>query len=267
MSIRILQITDFHIVPDQEGDFCGINPLASLKRVLEHGLAAAPDLIIATGDLVEHGDSASYIRVGKLLQSTGLPVFVLPGNHDSPEHITKDLCGENIHFTDVHDQESWRLIFLDSQVEGQGYGQLSTQQQSLLKNALEQSESRNILVALHHTPITPCPSFNCQLVGASEFLEELSSWPNVRAVIAGHAHTQCAARYKDIEVMTTPATSIQCVHQPATTCKDLIDFNASHTLDPSRHGYRILDLAPDGTFNTEVHWIPNPASAGSHACQ
>ena len=152
------------------------------------------------------------------------------------------------------------MIFLDSHVDGQGYGKLSDEQQSLLQKALEQSSSRQVLVALHHSPIAPCPSFNCQLVGAGEFLDYLSSWSNVRAVIAGHAHMECDARFNGIQVMTTPATSAQCIHEPAATCKDLVDFHASHRLDPSMHGCRILDLDSIGTFRSEVHWVTNPTT-------
>ena len=257
MGTRILQITDLHVVPEAMGDFCGVDPLASLRGVLEDGMAKDPDLIIVTGDLVECGDAESYSRVGEILRSTSLPVFVLPGNHDSPEHISRDLCGGNIHFRDVHDIDEWRLIFLDSHVDGKGYGELSEDQKSRLGAALGGAGDRYVLVALHHTPIAPCPSFNCQLVGAREFLDGLSSYSNVRAVISGHAHVECKARFHGIEVMTTPATSIQCVHEPAPSCKDLVGFEEAHTLDATRHGYRILDLEPDGILNTEVHWIPS----------
>lgn len=253
-----MNITDLHVIPEIGGEIYGVDSFASLHRVLEYGLSLDPDLIIVTGDMVEHGDSASYLRVGQVLRSTGLPVFILPGNHDSPKHFAKDLCGENIRFVDYHDQGGWRMVFLDSHVDGQGYGKLSVEQQARLEKTLEHSSSLFVLVALHHTPIAPCPSFNCQLVGAAEFLEQLSSRPNVRAVIAGHAHIECNARYKDIQVMTTPATSAQCIHEPAANCKDLVDFHASHRLDNSRHGFRILDLDSDGAVHSNVHWVTNP---------
>jgi len=260
MSTRVLNITDLHVVPEVNGDIYGMDSYSSLQRVLEYGLAFNPDLIIVTGDMVEHGDSVSYLRVRQALRSTNLPVFVLPGNHDSSKHMAEDLCGENIHFIDFYDHGGWRMIFLDSQVEGQGYGELSKNQQSRLQEILEESSSRHVLVALHHTPIAPCPSFNCQLIGAGKFLEYLSSWGMVRAVIAGHAHLECSARYNEIQVVTTPATSAQCIHDTGTSCKDLVDFHASHRLDSSRHGYRILDLESDGTFHSEVHWVNNLAA-------
>lgn len=261
MTTRVLNITDLHVIPEIGGEIYGIDPLLSLQRVLDRGLLFDPDLIIVTGDMVEHGDTESYVRVRQVLDSIGLPVFVLPGNHDLPEVMMKDLCGGNIQFVDFYDQDGWRLIFLDSHVQGQGYGALSVDQQSLLKNALESSGQLNVLVALHHTPIAPCPSFNCQLSGARDFLENLSSWPNARAVIAGHAHVACEAQYKMLSVMTTPATSAQCIHEPAESCTDLVDFHVSHRLDPSRHGFRILDLEPGGRFSSKVHWVDNPSAA------
>lgn len=263
MSIKILNITDLHIISAIGGEVYGVDSFESLQRVLDLGLSLNPDLIIATGDLVEHGDSASYLRLHQLLRSTGIPVFVLPGNHDSPQIITEELCGENIQFIDSHDQGGWRMIFLDSHVDDQGYGELSPAQLCRLHEALEQSASLHVLVAIHHTPIAPCPSFNCQLVGAGELLETLASWPNVRAVISGHTHIECDARFKGIQVMTTPATSVQCIHEPAATCTDLVDFHASHHLDTSRHGFRILDLEADGTFRSEVHWVVNPTAKES----
>ncbi|MFK7760390.1 MAG: metallophosphoesterase [Phycisphaerales bacterium] len=258
MSTRVLNITDLHVIPEIGGEIYGVDSYMSLERVVERGLSLNPDLVIVTGDMVEHGDTESYNRVRHLLSSFDLPVFVLPGNHDLPERMKHDLCGGNIHCVDFYDHDGWRLIFLDSHVEGKGYGKLSADQQLMIHKALEESSSLQVLVALHHTPIAPCPSFNCQLTGAREFLEDLSLWPNVRAVLAGHAHVECDARYKHIHVMTTPATSAQCVHEPAVSCKDLVDFQASHHLDPSKHGFRILDLESDGTFRSEVHWVLNP---------
>jgi len=260
MNTRVLNITDLHVIPEVGGDIYGVDSYSTLQRVLDRGLSFDPDLVIVTGDMVEHGDTESYKRVRQLLSPIGLPVFVLPGNHDSPDHLASDLCGGNIQFVDFCDQGGWRMIFLDSHVDGQGYGDLSEVQHSKLREALEESPQLNVLVALHHTPIAPCPSFNCQLNGARGFIEYLSSWPNVRVVIAGHAHVACEAQYKKLRVMTTPATSAQCIHEPAHSCKDLVDFQVSHRLDPSRHGFRILDLDSDGTFCTEVHWVNNPTA-------
>ena len=259
--MRILHISDLHIVPGIAEEIYGVDSFASLERVLDEGVAANPDLIVATGDLTERGDSESYRRLQKPLLSTGLPVFVIPGNHDSPRRIASDLCGDRIQFTGVHDQAGWRLIFLNSRVRGRPHGQLSPDQQAQLQRALVEALELHVLVALHHTPIAPCPSFGCQLLGASDFLTCLCSHSNARVVIAGHSHIEASANFNGIQVVTTPSTCAEAVHEPASSCRDLVDFWASHRFNQSRHGYRLLDLDPDGTHSSEVHWISNPAAA------
>jgi Icc protein len=259
--MRILHISDLHIVPGVGEEIYGVDSFASLERVLHQGSSADPDLIVATGDLTERGDTESYLRLQKLLLSIGLPVFVVPGNHDSPRRMASDLCRDRIRFEGVHDQAGWRLIFLDSRVRGEPHGRISADQQAELQRSLRAAPHLHALVALHHTPISPCPSFGCQLLGASEFLAHLSSHPNARVVIAGHSHIAAEARFQELRVVTTPSTCAEAIHEPAGSCPDLVDFWASHRFSQARHGYRILELEPNGAFSSKVHWLANPVAA------
>lgn len=257
--MRVLHISDLHIVPEVGEEIYGVDSFVSLERVLTDGCDADPDFIVATGDLTERGDTDSYRRLQELLLATGLPVFVIPGNHDSPSRIANDLCRDRVQLKDVHDQAGWRLVFLNSRVRGEPHGEISPDQQGLLQRSLLAAPELHALVALHHTPISPCPSFGCQLVGASEFLAQLSSQPNARAVISGHSHIAAEAGFQSLRVVTTPSTCAEAIHEPAGSCPDLVDFWASHRFSQARHGYRILELEPDGVFSSKVHWLANPA--------
>jgi Icc protein len=258
--MRLLHISDLHIVPEAGEQIYGVDSYASLQLVLEQGVAASPDLIVATGDLAERGDSASYRRLRAQLLSTGLPVFVVPGNHDSPKRIVEDLCGDRILATDVHDQDGWRLVFLNSRVRGEPQGKLSSDQLRKLESSLVEAPESHILVALHHTPIAPCPSFGCHLLGASEFLDRLSAHSNAHAVIAGHSHIEAEAKFRTLQIVTTPSTCAEAIHEPAASCSDLTDFWASHRFNPGRHGYRMIDLEPEGAFSSKVTWIASPVA-------
>jgi Icc protein len=258
--MRLLHISDLHIVPEVGEHIYGVDSYASLQLVLEQGVAASPDLIVATGDLAERGDSASYRRLRVQLLSTGLPVFVVPGNHDSPKRIAEDLCGDRIRATDVHDQDGWRLVFLNSRVRGEPQGELSADQLGQLERSVVEAPASHFLVALHHTPIAPCPSFGCHLVGASDFLDRLSSHSNARAVIAGHSHIEAEAKFRSLQVVTTPSTCAEAIHDAAASCSDLGDFWASHRFNPGRHGYRTIDLEPEGAFSSTVTWVENPVA-------
>lgn len=259
--MRVLHISDLHIVPGVGEQIYGVDSFASLDRVLEAGIEASPDLIIATGDLVERGDSASYRRLRERLLATGLPVFVIPGNHDSPKRIAQDLCGDRIRATDVYEHDDWRFVFLDSRVPGEPYGALAARQLELLDGALAEAADQHVVVALHHTPIAPCPFFGCHLVGAAELLNRLAAHGRVRAVIAGHAHIEAEARFRGLEVITTPSTCAEAIHAPAARCPDLDDFWASHRFDPTRHGFRTIELAPDGSLSSKVTWVDDERRA------
>ena len=258
--MRVLQISDLHIVPNEGECIYGVDSFASLDRVLDHAMAAKPDLIVATGDLAEGADEPSYRRLGQRLRATGLPVLVLPGNHDSPRRMAGALCGGAISAPRFHEAGGWRLVLLDSRVRGAAHGELSPEDRRELDTLLDAALGCPTVVALHHPPIAPCPSFGCQLVGAADFLEQLARHGNVKAVIAGHSHLEAAADFRGIRVFTTPSTCAVARHALASECPDLEDFWASHSFDPSRHGYRVLDLEADGSLQSQVHWITDPHS-------
>jgi Icc protein len=95
-SIRVLQITDLHILPVEGAAIYGADSSASLRAVLDVACALPepPTLIIATGDLSEDGSAASYLRLREMLIETGLPTYVLPGNHDDVAQMHRALLGE-----------------------------------------------------------------------------------------------------------------------------------------------------------------------------
>src|SRR5882724_3280896 len=94
-AVRALQITDLHLLSEVGATIYGTDSFESLRAVLERalGLPAPPEIIVATGDLSEDGSAASYRRLRGLLLETGLPVHVLPGNHDSVIEMKRALIG------------------------------------------------------------------------------------------------------------------------------------------------------------------------------
>jgi Icc protein len=259
--MRILQISDIHIVPEPGREIYGVDSHLALERVLAAALARSPspDVVVATGDLSEDASVESYRRLKGLLDATGLPTYVIPGNHDSPKRIARHVVGGNVFREDAMIDRGWNLVFLDSRVRGAGHGEIGDDARATLIDALEKGEGRPALIALHHSPNSPCPHHSCQLVEGDAFLALVASYPEVRAVIAGHSHRAVEARHGDVRVFTTPSTCSQCIHAQPGEVPSHDDFWACHRFDPSRQGYRIIDLGRDGDFETEVHWIENPA--------
>jgi DNA repair exonuclease SbcCD nuclease subunit len=86
--IRLGIITEIHIVPPgtPEGhwhnDFRFSEAEALFRSAVERCTALEVDAIAILGDLTHFADPDSFAGVRRVLQTTDLPVFVLPGNHD-----------------------------------------------------------------------------------------------------------------------------------------------------------------------------------------
>jgi 3',5'-cyclic-AMP phosphodiesterase len=258
VDLRVLHITDLHILPEPWTEIYGVDSFESLGQVLRaaQALARPPEVIIATGDLSEDASAASYERLREILLATGLPTYVLPGNHDSVERMRASLVGGAITMGPVIELGTWRGVLLDSHVDGQPHGLLDESQLALLGATLDEQPHRPVLIGLHHGVVPPCPSPGCRLHNADAVLELLRSRPNARAMISGHAHLELERRVDPLVALTTPSTCSQGVHAQLGEPVDHTDFWASHRFDPSRHGFRVLDLLPDGALVSEVHWVP-----------
>ena len=81
----IAQITDLHIsTPGSVNDRHFRTP-EHLARAVAHlnGLTPRPDVVLATGDLVERGEPVEHARLRAILDGLAMPLYVIPGNHDA----------------------------------------------------------------------------------------------------------------------------------------------------------------------------------------
>jgi len=253
--MRVVQITDLHLLPDNGSRLYGVDTMASLELVLEKimELPEPAEAIIATGDLAEDGSEESYARLRQRLARLGVPVYVLPGNHDDPAAMRATLVGDGVYFQRAAQFGDWTILFVNSKVTGEDHGFVGTEELCMLENQIAGAGDASIVVALHHTPVPRCPSSGCQLGNATEFLELLRGHRAVKATIAGHTHTTVEAVCDGLVLYTTPSTFAQMSHAELDDHVDHEDFLASHSLDVSTQGFRVLDLMPDGRFTSKVH--------------
>ena len=89
--MRLGIVTDVHHAPPHTAPDGFINPhqfassLDRLQRSLDWLVAQGAKRIAVLGDLTHRGDAASMSDVLKILVGSGLPVWVIPGNHDLGE--------------------------------------------------------------------------------------------------------------------------------------------------------------------------------------
>jgi 3',5'-cyclic-AMP phosphodiesterase len=215
----IAQITDTHIsTPGSVNDRYFHTP-EHLERAVAHlnRLVPRPDVVLATGDLVERGEPEEYARLRAILDRLAMPLYVIPGNHDSREHLARAFAdrgylptrGEFLHYT----VEEWpvRLVGLDTQVPGQPGGALCTERLAWLDARLGEAPARPTLVFMHHPPfVTGLAAMDGMgLEGKEALAAVIRRHPQVERIACGHVHRPMTRRFAGTVATTCPATAHQ----------------------------------------------------------
>ena len=256
-ALRLTHFTDPHLYGGETESLRGVTTLPALKATLAHAQAHdwPPDAILVTGDIVQD-DPAGYPHFRNIFGSLGLPVLCLPGNHDEPEALRRELQGEPFVVGGFADFGLWRIVLLDSTVPGSAGGRLSPRSLAELDAALAGARGRHCLVCLHHQPV-PMSSRWLDEVGlenSGEFLQTIDRHSNVRAIAWGHVHQSFDGLRKGVRLLATPAT-----------CAQFVPHADEFAVDRRPPGYRTLELRADGTLLTEVVWVERFAAGSSRS--
>ncbi len=274
----IAQITDCHIVEPGELFADRVDSAAALRRAIEvvNGLRPLPDVVLATGDLVNDGRPAQYDHLMQLL--AGLDVEVVlpcPGNHDDRGELRRRFSNvlptgrahEPIDY--VVDDHAVRLIGLDTIIPGRHDGHVTHAQMSWLDGRLAAAPDRPTLVFQHHPPFPsgiPWMDRDCGFDGATIEAEVLARHRNVEAVVCGHLHRSIHRRFGGTVASCWPSTGPQL-------SLDLVEGHPRYTDEPaavalhrfepgtglSSHLVPVVDAEPW----TPIWTTPDDLSSGS----
>ena len=118
----LVQITDTHIV--QRGTL--LYGMADTARHLAeavtqiNAMRPRPDLVLHTGDLVEHPGPRTYSHFRDLIAPLQVPIYLMPGNHDDPAIMAEffgdsDMFpGEGPHYQYAIEGPDFRTLMLNS---------------------------------------------------------------------------------------------------------------------------------------------------------
>ena len=215
----IAQISDFHVRCDGRLLKDLVDSEAALAAAVKHvnGLRPRPDVVLATGDLVNKARRRDYRVVRGILGVIKAQVFVIPGNNDDRERMravfgeTGWLPGEGdfLHYT-VEDLPL-RLIGLDSVDAGRAEGIMCGERLRWLKARLGEQPERPTLLFMHHPPYRT--GFACvdepPFKGAEKLARVVAANPQVVHVMCGHVHRQTFARWAGTTASTAPSTAFQ----------------------------------------------------------
>lgn len=256
-AVRLVQFTDPHLYGSESETLRGVATLPALTAALAHARARdwPPDALLVTGDLVQD-DPGGYLHFRRLFGALGMPVLCLPGNHDEPEAMRRELTGKPFVLGGFADLGRWRIVLLDSCIPGSASGALSSDQLAALHEALGTAGTRHCLVCLHHHPV-PMESRWLDRVGltnAPEFLHAIDTHRNVRAIVWGHVHQNYDALRKGVRLLATPST-----------CAQFLPNADDFAVDARPPGYRTLELRADGSLLTEVVWVDKKRSGSARS--
>ena len=256
-SQRIVHLSDTHLPPREDDELFTYHPHRTLALVVQKMaiLDPRPDAILVTGDMADSGSASEYALFQEQLKPLSTPVYWLPGNHDDSAVMSNAIEQPNFSNEKSVALGDWQLLLLDSHVVGESHGHISAVELAFLSTELQQHPNRPTLVALHHTPCSPCVDPSCQLDNHEEFLALLNTYPQVKLVLAGHTHQAEKKNLDGFDVFTAPSTFAQATHPTDKSQFDPSDFFASHRLDGSRVGFCVFDLAANGDYLEQMHWL------------
>ena len=188
----IAQITDMHIKPPGELLYKRVDTAGFLERAVAHvtALDPRPDIVLATGDLVDGGKPEEYALLRRLLAPLAMPVYLIPGNHDARDAM-REVFADHAYLPRTGflqytiEDLPVRLIALDTLVPGKGHGELCAERLDWLEARLGESDRPTILF-MHHPP------FDC---GIDVLRRPRAEAGRAAAGRAGAPPRQCRARH------------------------------------------------------------------------
>ncbi len=216
----IAQITDLHVVARDRLAYRQIPTNQHLAEAVAHlnNLKPRPDVVIASGDLTDHGREEEYAVLREILAPLHAPVFVIPGNHDRREALLKIFADQAylprpgspfIHY--AVDDYAVRLIGLDTSVPEHHHGMMCDARLRRLDETLSEQPDKQTLIFMHHPPFRTGVHWmdGSGLHGGRALEEIVARHRNVIRVAAGHIHRPIHLAWAGTIASTAPSTCHQ----------------------------------------------------------
>jgi len=242
--MRIAQISDLHIGQLGEDTF-GVDVRQNFELILQKISTSSIDYIVLSGDLCyQDPHPAIFTFVKMRLDQTGIPYFVIPGNHDDTRMLAQYFGLESLlKQNELFFQQSLdgiSVLFLDTAV-----GHLSDAQKGWLQEEVNK-QKQDILIFMHHPPLlagVPFMDQNHPLRDHEEVRKIFLEAPVNVHVFCGHYHIDKNLRLANLQVSITPSCFFQ-----------LDPHFSDFAVDHRRIGFREIEW--DGQFlQHRVIWL------------
>lgn len=194
----IAQISDLHVQASGKLVYGVVDTNPLVAEAIAHliRLKQPPDLLVASGDLVQDGTVAEYELLKTMLAPLQCPIYLMPGNHDNRENLQQVftshtyLPGVMSHLSYVVEDYSIRMVMLDSIIPGKGGGCVDAERLTWLEQQLLAAPETPTLIFMHHPPFaTGIPWMDRKrFQGHGALADLISQHPQIKRISCGHLH-------------------------------------------------------------------------------
>lgn len=215
----IAQISDLHLRTDGRLLKGKIDTLAALNAAIEHlnAFTPRPDLVLATGDLVNKAHRQDYQVMAQHFDRLEMPVYVIPGNHDDRHMMAQNfakhgyLPGDGPFLQYTLEDYPLRLVGLDTKRDGHDGGQMCDQRLLWLEQTLSAAPARPTLIFMHHPPFFSGIGFmdKRKFVNANKLEAIVKRHTQVVGVVCGHSHRPISVAWGGTIACVAPSLVFQ----------------------------------------------------------
>jgi len=206
--LKFLVLPDLHLVPEGKLSHAidtGARLRMAIDQINTHHVDAA--FCIFDGDLADDGQPGAYERLAAMLPDLRVPHSLTLGNHDDRAAFLSVFGADqatSAGFLDhAIDAGGYRVIVLDSLLDGSHEGALADVQYDWLAARLAEAAEKPVIVVLHHAIADlGVPTDFINFADKPRLAAALAAHGDVRQVISGHVHMSTAGSYRGLPFTT-----------------------------------------------------------------
>ena len=213
----IAQLSDPHVRPKGELYQSVVDSNAQFAAAIAALNALDPrlDLVLLSGDLVDHGHDDEYATLLELLATLEIPFLAIPGNHDEREAFRRAFAGKSwlpaagpVDYV-VGDRGPVRIVGFDVTLPGLHHGMVGVEGAAWLDAMLAAEPGRPTIVMMHQPPFdTGIPYLDLYSCREGQRLADvLARHGQVERLVCGHVHRFMQVRFGGTMLCTAPSTT------------------------------------------------------------
>ena len=197
--MRFAHVSDLHMdvhgVASPDHGLTANNVTSAIAQDLT-AISDALDLIVISGDLTERADAETFAAFEQMLGDIGLPLIVVPGNHDGPAGMhAYSAFSEKFASWDITNRvveiAGARFLGLDTCIEDVTEGALEDEGLALLADEIARDADSSLVSVMHHPPLVlGLQRFDgfCRLDGRERLMKILGAAQDRVIILSGHVH-------------------------------------------------------------------------------